>query len=410
MITIMQFFKLGFRNVFRNKRRSILTSSAIALGLCALMVGDGFTEGLKLSAIKAATSSFIGEAQIHRNGFRETFDINKTIENLDKVLGNLKSDDRIKSFAVRGQSLVMLSSVMTAAHVQFYGIDADREREISKLSKYITVGSDQLSEYGILIGERLARKLDVDFGDRIIVTAAEAGTGELVQELFIVEGLYSFGSREVDSSLAFIELAKFQKIFKLKNNANVHEIALTFKNPLKDGHKNSSFWTKYSTKNNEVLSWREIATSIYAATQASDFFSWIMGGILLILVSLGIINTLFMSLYERMFEFGVLRAVGTNSKQIITMILSEAAVIGLFSIALGMILAVIFNGYLAIYGINFGVEVGVVILDEPVYNVFRTAQFLLMPCVVFLVVVLSAMYPAFYATKITTISAMKKGN
>ncbi|MHA1539377.1 MAG: ABC transporter permease [Alphaproteobacteria bacterium] len=402
---MMQFIKLGFRNVLRNKRRSFLTSLAIAFGLCALIVGDGFTEGLKRASVKAATGSFIGEAQIHRAGFLGAVDVNQTLHHLSDLEARLAVDKRVKSVAVRGQSLVMISSVMTAGHVRLYGIDPLREREISKLSKRVIAGTDQLSEYGILIGDRLARILDVGLGDRLVVTAAEAGTGALVQELFIVEGLYRFGSRAVDASLGFIDLEKFRKIFQLGNRA--HEIALTFQNPLLDGDKDSTFWRDYTDSQNEILSWRAIATSIYAATQASDFFAWIMGGILLILVALGIINTLFMSLYERMFEFGVLRAIGTNTRQIIVMILAEAAVIGGFSIFCGMLLALIFNGYLAIYGIHFGVEVGVVILDEPVYNVFRSAQFIGMPCVVFVVVLLAALYPAFYATRITAISAMK---
>jgi len=405
----MFFIKLGWRNILRNKKRMALAGLAITIGMASLIILNALVAGMNNNMIINATNTYLGHGQIHAKGFKETFESKNTINELPQVLANLKAEKSIESITLRTQSFAMLSSAFNVESVFLFGIDPKTEIDISQTKDLIIKGEflSNNKQNEIIIGKKLSEILDVEPGDRIVLTVARAASGELSQDLFRVGGIFLFNIRELDSGIAFININKSQELLNI--GKNVHEIALKF-------HKLSTiedpiidFWSRYSENDNKALSWKELLPGIDAAMKMSSFFSLFIGMVLLAVVAVVVMNTLFMSLYERMYEFGVLRAIGTRPLSMALMILSEAGVLAVISIIFGLILGIAISYLTSVTGIDYvGLEMGNVTFREPIRPVLIMGHLTLFPVYVFIFTMVAAIVPAIHAAKLTPAETMKK--
>lgn len=403
------FIKLAWRNVLRNKRRTILAGTAIGIGLAALIFTDAFIIGMEQNMVRSATSSFLGEGQIHQAGFRETLEVDKTINNLEQVKSNLKKESIVKGFTLRTMAFGMITSAANVNSISLVGINPDAEKNLSQIDDAIIKGK-YLSENepnSIVIGKKLAENLEVDLEDRVVVTVAQARTGDLSQEMFRISGIYYFNTPDMDSGMAFIPLEKSQEMLGIGNNA--HEIAIKFTDIKYGQDKELPFWSKYSQYGNETLGWIKIFPELEIMFKFTQFSIYVTAIILFGVVAFGIINTLFMSLYERMFEFGVLRAIGTGPFRMAQLILLEAGSLAIISIICGSILGFIITYTVMKTGIDYrGIEMVGVTIRDLIYPVLTLKQFVIYPFWLFLFTIITALYPALYAARISPAKAMRK--
>jgi ABC-type lipoprotein release transport system permease subunit len=403
------FIQLAWRNLFRNKRRSFIAGTAIGLGLAALIFTDAMIIGMKENMIQTATNSFLGGGQIHRSGFRQSQSVEATINGLDDIVTALAKESIVKQFTLRAMNLGMISSAANLCAVELVGVQPKTEAAVSQIDDAITEGSffKDPNDRDIVIGSKLAELLEVGLGDRVVVTVSEAYTGDLVQEMFRVSGIYHFNIREMDSGMAFIHLKKAQFMFGI--HEGVHEIAIQFVSSDYSGDESLPFWQKYSQNGNEALGWTKMLPELKAAMSMTDFSTLLIGVILFGVVSLGITNTLFMSLYERMFEFGVLRAVGTRPLGVATLVLCEAGALAVLSIILGNIIGFILTYIVTKVGIDYsGIEFAGVTFRHLIYPVMKVQQFIFYPFWAFILTIIVGIYPALYAAKLTPASAIRK--
>jgi ABC-type lipoprotein release transport system permease subunit len=401
--------KLAWRNLFRNKRRSFIAGTAIGIGLASLIFVDATIIGMKNNMIRSATASFMGEGQIHAEGFRQTQELDMTIHRSDQVLAQLKKESIVRHFAPRVMNFAMINSAADVGSVNLVGVEPGMEKYLSQVDDSMVKGSffADGSDREILIGEKLADILDVGLNDRVVVTAAAAGTGDLSQDMLRVSGIFRLGIREMDSGMAFIRLGRAQKLYGLGNG--IHEIALRFPNPSYGQDESLDFWARYSRYGNEAVGWTEILPQMKAALDLTDFSTYLIAFILFGVVALGIINTLFMSLHERMFEFGVLRAVGTKPLGLFRLIVFEAASLAVLSILIGLALGFALTYFTSRVGINYtGVEFAGVTFRELLYPVLRVGQFIEYPLWVFVFTVLAGIYPAVHAARMNPARAMRR--
>lgn len=406
----MKFFlKLAWRNVFRNKRRTIIASIAIGIGLASLIVTDGIMIGMSKNLIDSATSTLLGQAQIHNKNFRLTQDVEKTIYAPESITRSLKKERVVSNISHRVISFGMLTSPSNVESIILYGINPNEDKFLSKVDDNIKEGgyfSDN-NERDIVIGEKLARVLEVGIGDRVVITVAQAFSGDLSQDMYRVSGIYKFGINEMDNGIAFIRLRKAQKMLNLKGK--IHEIAINFTDLNFAENKNSGFWKKYSKGSNEAVSWVKILPELKNVLDMTNISMAVMGIILFIVVVFGIINTLFMSLYERMFEFGILRAVGTRPSGVRKLIIFESAVLAVISIVIGVILGFIISMMLLKWGIDYrGIEMAGATMSEMLYPVINLRQFIIYPISVFIFTIIVGLYPAYVAGKIVITDALRK--
>jgi ABC-type lipoprotein release transport system permease subunit len=403
------YLKLAVRNLLRNKRRSFIAGTAIGIGLAALIFTDALMVGMERNMIASATESFMGDGQIHRAGYRESFDVEKTINQRHEVISSLERETIVRHFSPRVFSFAMITSPSNVSSVSLVGIDPDKERYLSQVDEAVTSGSffSGTGVHDLVIGDKLAEILEVGLGDRLVLTVAQANSGDLSQELFRVSGIYHLNIQEMDQAMAFVRLPQAQKMLGL--GEEIHEIALRFVDSRYGEESNLPFWQRYSRFGNEAVGWPVLMPELKSAFDLASFATLFVGVILFGVVALGIINTLFMSLHERMFEFGVLRAVGTRSSVMALLIVFEAGALAVLSIVLGIILGSLVTGIMTKIGINYvGIEFSGVTFRRLLYPVFQVKQFLLYPLVVFIFTVLVGLYPAVYAARMKPAKAMRR--
>lgn len=403
------FIKLAWRNIFRNKRRTILTGTAIGIGLASILFTDALLIGMKENMIRSATASFMGEGQIHAEGFRESMEIEKTIRNLDWVATHLEAEAIVDRFTLRTLAFGMINSPADVQAVSVIGVNPETEQYLSQINDAIIEGEyfQGTSEHDIIIGSELAEILEVTPGDRVVITVAQAHTGELAQEMFRISGIYFFNSAEMDKGMAFIRLGIAQSMCGL--NDQVHEIALTFTDSDFGSNKELAFWETYSRDGNLAQGWTSLMPQLEAALELTSYSTTILGSILFVVVALAIINSLFMSLYERIFEFGVLRAVGTRPVDVAKLIVFESGALAVIAIIIGIILGLAITAYFSIAGIDYiGIEWSGVTFRELLYPVLHLYQFIIYPLALLILTMLVGLYPARYAAKLSPAEAMRR--
>ncbi|MBC7427868.1 MAG: ABC transporter permease [Bacteriovorax sp.] len=403
--------RLAFRNIFRNKRRTILSVIAIGVGLAAMMFADALIVSLGETMVRSATQDFSGNAQIHQESFTKNLEVEKVITGNENnlLLKKLEDESELQSFTPRVLSYGMLTSTSDANNIVVYGIDPEKEKTVSKISQRMVAGEylGPGNERKIIVGKKLADNLNIGVGDRVVVTVARAHVGDLSQEMFRVGGIFAFGVREMDENVAFIRLKQAQSILNL--GEGIHEIALNFKDLNIPAQKNFVIGTRYSRGGNIVYGWNKMFKDLASILQFTQFSLGILAFILFGIIAFGIMNTLFMSLYERMFEFGVLRAVGTRPSVVARMIIYEAFMLALVSSVAGIIMGLILIGFFSKYGIDYrGIEYAHLVFKDKIYPHLRLIQFILYPPCLIVFATLVGIYPALYAARIIPAVALRK--
>jgi ABC-type lipoprotein release transport system permease subunit len=403
------YIKLAWRNIFRNKRRTIIASTAIGIALACLLFFDSVMIGMENSLVESVTSSFLGQAEIHRQGFRATQESDLTINNLNKVTASLAQERIVDKFSVRTLSIGMITSPQNLSSVMLVGVDPEKEKFLSTVDESITQGDffKGNDTRDIVIGSELADVLGVALDDRVVVTVSQAKGGDLAQDLFRVSGIFTTGTKEMDNGMIFVHFSKAQAMLGIPGQA--HEIAVKFTDLRYAADDKLFFWGKYSTDGNEAVSWGTLLPSLKGVFEFTGVLRLVMSAILMFLVLFSIINTLFMSLYERLFELGVLRAVGTKPWGVIKLMLSEAGALGVLSIIVGMTLGLIVTGLTAAVGIDYrGIEFAGATIQNLLYPVMKPFQFIVYPIGLFIFTLIVGLYPAVTAARMSIVDAIHK--
>jgi ABC-type lipoprotein release transport system permease subunit len=404
----MRFYlKLAWRNIFRNRRRTFLTGLIIGIGLAAMIFVDAYIVGMKDGMISSATSSFLGHAQIHREGFQDSQDADLTIARTDQLVEQLRSDPHVEAFSERTLSFGTISAPADIASVVIYGIEPQREKALSKVDESIVEGSYLEQNEGALIGQDLARRLEAQVGDRIVITVSQAASGELSQTLFRVHGIFRMHIKEIDSAAVFIPLSAAQSMLGI--GQGIHEIAVRFDRTQYASEQGQRFAADYSRFGNVAETWQQLVPQIKYVLDMTNISIAITVILVFAMIMFGIINTMFMALYERTFEFGVLRAVGTRPARLRNLIVFEAASLAVYAAALGMILGAAVTLISSFTGLDLtGVEFAGTTFTSRIFPVFALRQFTLYPLLVFGFTCLVSLYPAGHASKMSVAGALQR--
>jgi ABC-type lipoprotein release transport system permease subunit len=399
--------RLAKRSIFRNTRRTLLTVLLISCSLAAILFTDAFVRGMVETMVKINTQTFLGEGQIHRVGFRAANDVDLIIEDSLILYQQLNTIKEIQAFAPRVLTGAMTSSSENVASAMIYGVDALKEAQVSKLKLAMTEGHYLSAADGeIVIGEQLADLLEISLGDRLVVTVSEANGGDLSQALFRVSGLFSFNDRGMDIGMAFINLSQAQKLL---NITGVHEIALRLQNLEQADDKSLGFWKTLNNDTIETLNWQELIPQLSSMLAMTKYSTLIVSIIMYILVCLGLINTMFMSIFERQTEFGILLAIGTRPKQLFYQIMLEGFLIGTLSVTAGLFMAFIFCSWGSVVGIDYSeLEMSGMTLNEPIYLILDVSSFATIATATLAVTLIASLYPAFHAARLQPSFAMRK--
>ena len=380
----------------------------IGFSLTALILTDGMILGALKVMVGGLTQTLAGEVQVHKKGFLDNFDVDLYIDKPAPVYNIIEADSAVSGYAPRTMAGGMIASTYNVTAGMIYGVDAVKEIGVSKIKDAIIEGNYLTGDdREILIGKPMAEILEVKLGDRIVLTASEINTGEIAQELFRVSGIFEFGPKEMDENIAFINLATAQTFLAMGDA--VHQIVVRFVEPNDARNRDLPLLLALNKDEIEALGWLDFNPAMGGMLEMMNYSTLIVGTILFFLASLGVINSMFMSIYERIYELGVAKAIGTRPSEIVKLVLSEALFIALLSCIFGVALGYALSTYYAEYGLPMGrMEMEGVVLDGNLYTVVALKQFINFPIYVTLLTIVAAIYPAIFAARIVPSEALQR--
>ncbi len=401
-------FRMAWRNLFRNTRRTFITGSAIGLGLAAVLVTLAVGEGFRDYMVESATDVTLGHAQLHRVGYRKSLSAKLVIPDSERWLKKLEDRPEIEAVSPRSRSYGLLARSTWSALVQIQGVRAEAEKQVTRLHEKILEGrylSGKPRE--LVIGTRLAKKLRASVGDKVVLTIAEAFSGEQTQTLLRVAGIFHTGDRALDSGLALVNAPDADRALGL--GGMFHEIAVRFKRASTATNQELSLWPQFSDDRVELLSWTQLAPMISKSLELYGVMMLLIGLFTFGIIGMGILNTLLMGIFERTWEFGVLRSLGTSPRRIGGLIILETACLAMVALLIGSIIGGLLCYYFAVWGIDYaGISVGSVVMENRrMYAVWSWPSMLKALVVVYVMTLLFSVYPARRAARIIPAEALR---
>ncbi len=401
--------KIAWRNIWRNKIRSLVVMGAIAIGIWAGIFASSIANGLNKQRLDNVIYSQTSHLQIHANGFTENFELNKKIEGGKDILETVKSKDNV--LAVTGRTMVtgMVSSASNGKGVMIKGIDPESENTVSKMQENVIDGKyfEGMKKNPILLGQSLAKKLNVKVRSKVVLNFQDIDN-EIVSSAFRVVGIYKTNDARNDEFSVYVRNSDLDPFLGIKDG-DLHEIAIM----LKEDDQLDPFTAELKAEQAGLLvqNWKELIPGLAAATIIAGRMNYLLLAILLAALSFGIINTMLMTVLERVREFGMLMAVGMNKARVFIMIMLETIFLMLTAAPFGMLIAWLSILYFNTYGMDFSAyaegfnNVGV----TPIIYPYQNADYY--PKVVGLVIIaaiLASIYPALKAIRLVPAEAIRK--
>ncbi len=399
-----QAFKLAFRNLGRNKSRSLLSALAVGIGMALLLLMASVLEGEMTGALQNTIRLQSGHIQVRPSSYEEgkvSLKWEDLIENPDQVVQQLKSMSQVTTATPR----LIASSILTVRDeskgVQILGIEPDSAANQPFRDGMITgefIKADDRE--GILIGNVLADKLSLKVNDKVNLLVTTSN-GDVNEQLFTVRGIFTTRTPGYDESTIFMPLAKAQAITATENHVSTIFVLL------QDSNQADAVAEALKSNNYKILTWREQNAFI---TQFEDFANAFF--IVIYLIVLGITatvvtNTLVMAVFERTREIGILSAIGMKGRGIMAQFLAEAALLATGGVIAGLLIGGAMVAYFTIYGIYIG-DYGLtgVLFEDHIYAHLTLANTINLAVITYIITLIASVYPARLAARMEPVEAL----
>lgn len=341
-------FKIAFRNIFRQRRRSILTALTMMGGFILSSISIGINNGMYNDTIDKFTRNRTGHVQIHEKSYLDKKSLYKTITEYESVMQQVQELPEVASVTPRlyGGGLFSVGNKTTPGIIR--GIEPTLENKAFSFNKQITDGSALHPDTNsILIGEGLATTLKAKVGDTLYILS-QGSDGSMANDMYRINGIINSGNQMNDKATLYMPLNQMQELLVLEGK--VHELAVVAHE--KDIAKElSDKLNGLITGNISASPWQVFQKSFYDAMQADKQGGYITLLVIIVIVSVGILNTVLMAVMERLREYGLLKAMGTKPTQIFGLIMYEMGFLSIMSIGTGALLAIGINYWFAVNGI-----------------------------------------------------------
>lgn len=405
----MLILKMAWRNVWRNHRRSLITIAAMTLALVVELLYSGLVAGLVNGMEEDATAYEIGEAQILSEDYLTRPSLYEKVEDHQAILGRLHEAGFEATARLFGGGLAAAEDLSSGA--QFVGIDPVADAAAMDLHLAIREGEwlDEADPKGVVIGGGLARVLGIGLGDEVLVLS-QAADGSVANDLFKVRGILLSVAASLDRGGILMPESTFRQLMTLPDGA--HRIYV--RKPVDQGLVDFTQQVKQvvgETEGVTVKNWKEINPML---AQYMDSVSGVIVVVYLIVyiaVGILILNAMLMAVFERIREFGVLKAIGYGPGQVMAMMITEALIQACVATVLGVLIAAPGMYYLQVVGVNVGSLGGMQMAGmtmPPVWNAYYTIGTTQVPVLMlFFISFAAVIYPALKAAWISPVEAMQ---
>ena len=405
---MMNYFKMAYRNLGRNRRRSVLSALALSIGLALILFIAAFYEGEMRSSMESTLRLDSGHIQIRSADYdpdKLSVAWEYLIENPEQVAAQVETLDQVQVATPRLNASGIVSIRDESSGVQIMGVDpassANEPYREGMVSGDFPTTDDR---EGILIGLPLAENLGLKVGDQLNLLV-NSSNGTVDEQLFTVRGIFTTGVTVYDKGTVFLPLAKAQAFSGAENRASFIFILL------KDREQTDAVAAALQSPNYQVETWYELNEILVLLEDFSNAYLFILNLIVMGVTATVIVNTLVMAVFERTREIGILTAIGMKGRQIISMFLTEATMLALGGLAFGLLLGWGFSAYFGKVGIYFG-DLGIsgMLLEDRIYTYLTLQDTINLTIMAFIITLLASLYPARLASRMEPVEALHGSN
>ncbi|WP_428127684.1 ABC transporter permease [Candidatus Binatus soli] len=420
--------KIGWRNLWRNPRGTLLTASALGLGLALLLISLGLLDGGHEQTIADGVRLGPGHVVIQAKGYQDSGSDElllpaQVVSGIEGFLQTAEMKKLVRGVSPRLLATGLLSSSANSAGVRIMGVIPQDEPAVSFIPQRVVEGT-YLSDdrpSGVVIGAELARELEVKIGSRVVLMTqalrqpgieTKNGAGEEMQSTLLrVSGIFRTGLGAVDANIIQLPLPAAQTLLGLPDG-QVTQVALLLQQEGDSAMVARALRKQLTGGTVEVLTWRESIPMLAQILGLDHAFNYIMNGVILAMVGLGILNTILMRVLERRYEFGVCKALGLRPGQLAVMVIGESLALTAISLALGLALGLSVEHYFATSGLDlrwiFKTDLpSALVLDPILYSRLSSNRIIWSVSIVFAMATIISFYPALKAARTELPDALK---
>jgi len=408
------YLRLGSRNLRLHPARTLLTMGALVVGIAALTflsaLNDGWLENMRENFVLTET----GHIQIHAMGFQESQQISDAIKDPAALIRAVDQAEGVRAWAPRVSTSGLASAAGANAGALIVGIDAVRELEVSRFREFLHAGEwlKPGDPRALMLGTVLAEKLEVGLGDKVVLMA-QTPSGDLASEVFRVRGVLQSGVMSIDNMMVMIPLETAQQWLDLNRGVTnivirtdsfemVDRVTAGLKQLLQAGEPVEKL---------EILRWMEIDPMAEQWTEMADVYTWIVLAIVIIVVLAEVLNTMLMSMHDRIREFGLMGALGTQGSQLFAMMIWETVILVSAGGLLGYGLGAWISYYYSVHGLDlstYATAFSFMYMSPVVYPVLSVESAVRIIGAAIVGAALAGIYPAWKASKLDPVEAMRE--
>ena len=407
--------QLAWRNIWRNPRRTLVILTAVIIGIWSMIFLGALMRGMEVEMIQNSLRTLTGNLQIHHQDYRKDPVVENRITEttaLENTLAEILPADAHWADRVRVDAIA--SNARHSTGVTLVGIDPDREKAVSFVGNAVQEGRYLQKDDGnkIIIGQALLEKFEAKIGHKLVLMA-QGTDKEVASKAFRIVGTYRAEMEATEKQFVFVNLASAQKMLKM--GPAISEVSIILDLPDLSGDRERIIAEKLKTAFRDsayqVETWQELLPMMREYLHIFDGFIYIWYLVVFVAMGFGIVNTSLMAIYERMREFGLLKALGMKPAGIVRGVITESFFLLFLGIMMGDALGVISVWLLDQTGINLtALAAGAEMWGMPriLYPELWAIDMSTANVVVFLLGMVVSIYPAITAARFTPVKAMAK--
>ena len=411
--------KLAWRNLWRHRKRTIITLSSIGIGFGLAVLSIGIGDGSHNSLVRNAIKLGEGHLTVQPRGFLEAPANHKFLENGQALMQKLKTLHIPGNIEPRISLQVLASTASNSVGAALESLVDVNDPRVKTLQPQLTAGAwiKAGDHRGLVIGAGMARKLKVHVGSKVVLMAGKQG-GDSQAQLGRVRGIFKSQVPELDDYLILSDL-EFGRYFLQGEGADVTKqpltrIAIFLDDPDTLYSWKSKIKTAIEDNATVALDWQEMMPQLVQFILIDNAGNYVFLVFILIMVVFGVLNTVLMSVLERTREFGLLRALGLSRRHLLSLVFCESILLSLLAVAVGWVFGIGTHLWFSSHGIDFtslvGSEGTVMMgsfMDPVIYTELSWDRVIQLTTIIFCATLGSGIYPAIKAARVTPVEALR---
>ncbi|MBW2674953.1 MAG: ABC transporter permease [Deltaproteobacteria bacterium] len=403
------YLQMGWRNIWRNPRRTIVIMTAVIIGVWAMIFLGALMRGISEQMVRNGIATLTGHIQVHHPGFRKDPVIENSMEKpevVEAALSKILPQDARWTPRIRVDAIA--SNARHSGGVTLVGIDPEKEAAISFIGEAVAEGEYLKADdrYGIIIGEALADKFDTKLGRKLVLMSQDTKR-DIASRAFRITGIFRAEMEATEKQFVFVTIGAARKMLKLGNE--ISEVSILLADYKESDRVAEALRGELSSDSYDVQTWRGLLPFVTAILKIYDWFIYLWFLIIFIAMGFGIVNTILMAVFERIREFGLLKALGMKPWWIVKEVLTES----FFILILGMVAGNAL-GFLSIFALaDTGIDLSALSeglefagMSRIIYPFILITDIVAANLVVFVLGLLVSAYPAVKAARVTPVRAM----